>query len=455
MSGRFEGSCATALNRLTYPEISTLRAPADRLQILIFGINYAPELAGIAPYTTGLAEHLARQGHRVVVVTGVPHYPEWRPRRVQAGGQAVNPTVSRHRHYVPSRASSAGRVLYELTWLISALPALSREHADVVVGVIPSLSGGVLAWLAARHLAVPFGLIFQDTMGAAAKQSGYSGAARLAKAARAIERVVTLPAAGVAVVAEGFRGYLESLGVEPARIQRVRNWSRWTAPTESRDECRDRLGWSSEDFVCLHAGNMGKKQGLENVVKAAALIDGSGIRVVLAGDGNDRARLESLARSNGVRNLSFVGMQPPGEYEAMLRAADVLLVNQRGSVEEMSLPSKIGSYFAAGRPVVAAVSDRSETAREIRLARGGLIVKADDPGSLAQTLDRLRFDMDERGRLAATAEAFAKANLGPEQSLAEYERWLDELVGTSGASIRSPRFGRKSPASGEAVNTFD
>ena len=48
------------------------------MRVLIIGINYSPELTGIGPYTAGLAEHLASRGDDVTVITGLPHYPDWR-----------------------------------------------------------------------------------------------------------------------------------------------------------------------------------------------------------------------------------------------------------------------------------------------------------------------------------------------------------------------------------------
>ena len=48
------------------------------MHILVLGINYAPEKTSVAPFTTGLCEHLAALGHRVTVVTAFPYYPQWR-----------------------------------------------------------------------------------------------------------------------------------------------------------------------------------------------------------------------------------------------------------------------------------------------------------------------------------------------------------------------------------------
>src|SRR5947209_5433679 len=147
--------------------------------ILLIGINYAPEVAGIAPYTTGLADHFAAQGHSVRVITGLPHYPQWRRGPAPLNGSS-NPNVSRHWHFIPGKPTALGRMLYEASWLVSGTRALAVRRPEVVIGVIPSLSGGVLAWLAGRKFGAPMGLIFQDLMGPAAAQSGYQGGRRVA-----------------------------------------------------------------------------------------------------------------------------------------------------------------------------------------------------------------------------------------------------------------------------------
>ena len=95
------------------------------------------------------------------------------------------------------------------------------------------------------------------------------------------------------------------------------------------------------------------------------------MKIVLAGDGSDRPRLARVSRGLNLENVEFYGVQPPGEYEAMLRSADVLLVNQRSAVADMSMASKLTSYFAADKPVLAAVGVTSETAREVRASGGG------------------------------------------------------------------------------------
>jgi len=400
---------------------------ASAMSILLIGINYAPELTGIGPYTTGVAEHFARQGHSVRVITGVPHYPAWRRGRAPSNS-SPNPRVSRQWHFVPRNPTALGRMLYESSWLLSGMRALAVKQPQVVIGVIPSLSGGVLAWLASRKFRVPMGLIFQDLMGPAAAQSGYRGGTRVAGLTRRTEAFIARKADAVATISDGFSTYLTLAGVPSDRIQRVRNWTRFDVPTETRDTTRAHLGWAPSDFVCLHAGNMGHKQGLDNLLKAAQLVRNPQVKIVLAGDGNDRNRLIGRAKALKVRNVSFVGLQPSGLFESMLQAADVLLLNQRNSVGEMNLPSKLVSYFAAGRPVIGAVAAGSNASREIEASGGGILVPPADGPALAQAIEALMDSPEHAADLGQRGLAYAQQYLTREASMARYDEFLGRLA---------------------------
>lgn len=402
------------------------------LSVLIASGYYWPESVGVPPYVTGIAEHLSAQGHRVRVVSGFPHLPAWRPlaqRRLAAVESRGGVDIRRRWHYIPRSQSALRRALYEGSLVLLGLTALPvRWRPDVVIGVIPTFSGGVLAAAAGAIYRRPYGLLVYDLMGSAADQSGVRGGSQVASHLRAVELGLARRAAGVAVIADGFSRYFVSGGVPPARVSRLRMWTLFTAPSESVAETRARLGWAESAFVCLHAGNMGQKQALDVVLGAAAVLRDTGVQIVLAGDGNDRERLRRRAVDLALENLSFVEPQPVGRFEAMLRAADVLIVNQRASVVDMSLPSKLTSYFAAGRPVVAAVAAGSETAREVQAAQAGLVVAPEDPNALAEGILALKDSERERSRHGERASAYAAERLSPDAALPEYERFVQGLV---------------------------
>ncbi|MFN0282228.1 MAG: glycosyltransferase, partial [Kineosporiaceae bacterium] len=149
------------------------RAPAlAGRHVVVVGINYAPEPTGIAPYTTGMAEHLAASARSVTVLTGVPHYPNWRVPpayrwmlRCREESRLPNDTgllVHRMRHYVPSRQNALTRAGYEVSFLANAATKRLRNRPDLVIAVTPSLGGAVAAVPMARRHGAKLVVVVQD-----------------------------------------------------------------------------------------------------------------------------------------------------------------------------------------------------------------------------------------------------------------------------------------------------
>ena len=400
------------------------------MRLLLIGINYAPEQSGNAPYTTGFAEHMAARGHEVHVLTGQPHYPTWRKEQARSGLQnGVH--VHRRWLHVPGTQSAARRALYEGSFLASGASFLALPRPEVVLGVVPALSGGVLARMASQRFGVPYGVVFQDIMGLAAAQSGVSGARRVESAVRASEAWLVRGAASIGVVAEGFRPYLEAAGAESQRIHRLRNWRHVPLAGRSREDVRAEYGWRRDEFVCLHAGNMGHKQGLENVIEAARLASSrdDGLTFVLAGDGNRRAELEALASRYRLHNVRFLPSTDAEAYADLLSAADALVLNQGPDVTNMAFPSKVTSYVFSGRPIVAAVAPDSDAGRELADAGAALLVEPGEPRCLLDALRRVRSDQLLTRRLSSAAIAYGREHLTPEAAL---ERWEAFALRTAG-----------------------
>ena len=116
------------------PDLELVASPVAGKHVLVVGINYAPEPTGIAPYTTGVAEHLARSAASVEVFTGLPHYPSWQVpaeygRRLRTNELVNGVHVRRLKHYVPRTQSALTRALYEATFLVHAQTLRPRYTA--------------------------------------------------------------------------------------------------------------------------------------------------------------------------------------------------------------------------------------------------------------------------------------------------------------------------------------
>jgi glycosyltransferase involved in cell wall biosynthesis len=413
----------------------SIKASRTGTAVTFIGINYHPEPLGIAPYSTGLCSELVQRGYDVKVITGVPHYPEWRVapqyrwtwKSVENIGEVP---VTRLRHSVPRQFTTSGRLLMEATFGIRA--ALSQwNRPDVLICVTPALISTALLCLRFRASGPQrpaLGVWVQDLYSAGLAETQIAGSAAF-RAASELESWVLRQADGVAVIHDRLRSQmLDSLDVDPAKVTTIRNWSHVSSGTPfDRDADRKRLGWARDETVVLHAGNMGIKQGLDNVVRAAQLADQQNlkIRFVLLGDGNQRRSLEKLGE--GVRCLQIHDPLPDNEFAAALTAADILLVNQKPGVTEMSVPSKLTSYFQSGTAVLAATDEASGAAAEIRNSGAGIVVDSGDPRLLLKAVTALAGDTPLRTRLGANGAAYVTTVLNARNSLDCFDEWIEQL----------------------------
>ena len=399
-------------------------------------MHFAPEPSGNAPYTTSLAEALVARGHSVHVLTGTPHYPQW---RVYEGyGQWSSTSteqgvqVRRLRHYVANRPDMLRRSLMEATFGLR-LATQRMPEIDVSVSVSPALlSTAILAATRGRRPRTPSLLWVQDLYSRGIVETQRNGSGLAARAMTAVERATVKSFPHVVVAHDRFRERLVAdLGASENDVRVIKNWVRIparVADPSTRRRTRERLGWSSDEVVCVHAGNMGVKQGLENVVDAARAAGESAreLRFVLLGHGNQQPRLRELAE--GLPNLSFVDSLDDHEFRLALEAADVLLVNERPGVMEMSVPSKLTSYLASGRPVIAAVGRGSVTEQEVLRSGGGVCVAAGQPRELVNAVRLLGKDTTRADALGARGRAFAEAELSEDSAIDRFEATLFELV---------------------------
>jgi len=251
--------------------------------------------------------------------------------------------VIRKRHLVPPRQTLWGRALYEGTFLLNGLTA-RLDRPALVIGVVPSLGGAAMARLFARRWGIPYAVIVQDLMGRAVSETGIRGGRKVAGMIARAESWSLRRAQLVAAVSEAFYPYLRRIGVREARIVHMPNWVLRRSAEFDRTETRQRLGWGDDQQIVLHAGNMGLKQHLGQILAASKLAQVSAphVRFVLLGDGNQRSRLEQEAA--GLPNVSFMGSQSDTDYDLALRAADILLVSARATVADRSWPSTLTAY---------------------------------------------------------------------------------------------------------------
>jgi colanic acid biosynthesis glycosyl transferase WcaI len=404
------------------------------MRILIIGINYAPERTAVAPFTTGLCEHLASSGHDVTVITAFPYYPEWRVWDGYRGQffrrEVVNGiSVRRVWHFVPRRPSSLiQRLAHDFSYAMSAfLAGLFVGPYDIIYCSSPPPAAALSAYLLSGLKRIPYVIKLTDLASDAALATGIVKDGFKVGTARAIERFVYDGSEEIICLCQGFIDKLKKRGIDPAKLHLITDWADTEniRPLAEESAFRRDSGVAEGQLLILHTGNIGKKQELLNMVRAADLArDRTDLVWMLIGHGEERGLIEEEIRRRNLHNFRLMDLQPAKLLPQIYAAADVLVLNQKAAVEDAVIPSKLLTYMAAGRPVVAAVSDTSESARYIRAAKCGLVAPPGDPAALLQGILELRQNLRLRKEMGLNGRTYAESHLTKAKVLQCYDAFF-------------------------------
>jgi glycosyltransferase involved in cell wall biosynthesis len=397
-------------------------------RFILVGINYAPEPTGNAPYTTDLSIGLAKVGS-TRVITGIPHYPWWKKQADFDDSLTLkgrpNLSLKRVNHLVPSKQGNFSRFVMELSFGLN-IAIKEKLRGDVIVLVSPALISSAVVFLKTRLTRnnAKTVLWVQDLYEQGLKETATGGKLSSLVIGR-IENWLLRSVDQVVYAHTAFEQAKHGLRRSGQAAGSIPNWSQFAfEPDEESDETRKRYSLSSDRLV-LHIGNMGLKQGLENVIDAAREAERQmqPIHFLLVGSGNQIDNLKVLAGK--CQNISFIPPVSEKELSNLLNAGDILLVNEKPGVKEMSMPSKLTTYFQTGVPVLVCSEADSIAAREIRDHNIGFWVQSGTPNDLLKAV--LDLDLGNTNSVATAAKRFAEMNLGKSQAVEKFVSLLERV----------------------------
>ncbi|ACL73174.1 glycosyl transferase [Thioalkalivibrio sulfidiphilus HL-EbGr7] len=417
------------------------------MRILLYGINFAPELTGIGKYSGEMAAWLAARGHDVQVVTAPPYYPDWRVlggyspwkyrRESWCFDDQSRVRVHRCPIWVPRKPSGKKRLIHLASFALSSLPvalAHARWRPDVVMSVEPTLAVAPTALLLARLARAKSWLHVQDFEVDAAFDMGLVGGGWFKRQAMRTERALLSRFDRVSTISDRMMDRFAEKGVmDEARVL-FPNWADTHAicPLDKPSVFRHELGLSSDAVVVLYSGNLGEKQGLEVLIEAAKLVaDERNVVWVIAGTGSARARLEAM--SSGLSNVRWLPLQPLERLNELLNLADIHVLPQRADAADLVMPSKLTGMLASGRATVATATKGTQVGQV--MDECGVRVPPGDPRALAEAVVELARDESQRKVLGARARTYAEKHLGYDSIMTRFEAELNALVSGSARPV--------------------
>jgi colanic acid biosynthesis glycosyl transferase WcaI len=418
------------------------------LRILVYGINYAPELTGIGKYTGEMAAWLAGRGHEVRVVTAPPYYPAWRIRDDYRGAWyrtervASQPVVYRTPLYVPERPNGIKRIAHLVSFMLGSLPVMLRQafwQPQVVFTVEPTFFCAPLTLFVAKCAGAACWLHVQDFEVDAAFDLGLLPAeGPIHDAALRIERFFTYTFDRVSGISSKMVERARAKGIPDDRVVLFPNWvdvdTIYPIPPEVnrnnpfRQELATHVPNIENKVLLLYSGNMGAKQGLELLAPLAEFFAADPrVHFLFCGDGAFRPQLEALVAHRP--NVTLLPLQPLDRLNDLLNAADIHLLPQRADAADLVMPSRLTGMLASGRPVIATAHAGTQVAQVVE--GRGLAVPAEDDAALHAAVLRLVEDEELRLGLGRAARQYAVEHLGKQQLLEQFERDLKALVAQS------------------------
>lgn len=384
-----------------------------------------------------IARALARAGHAVSALTGVPNYPSGRmfegfsnrkrTREIWHGVSITRVlTIPRGRsrfqlllNYLLYPAAAAWRIL-----------RLGRDRCgDVSFVSMPSPLLQAIAGIAAKRLwGVPTVYWVQDIWPESAIVTLKIRNRAVVAALEALCGWIYRQADLVLVQSDGFHPAIARFGVPAERIKTLSNCAPETFDSPHTGEVPDHIRElvPKGRTILMFAGNIGDSQDFETIIAAAEkLHPDNNLLLVIVGSGRAEGRARSMVAERSLeKRVLFMGRYPESDMPGFFACADGLLVSLRDEpIFALTIPSKVQAYLASGRPVLASLA--GEGAAVIERAGAGLVVSPSDPAALAAAMARFtQLTRAERARMGESGRAYYGAHFSLEAVTARLQEFL-------------------------------
>lgn len=366
---------------MTGPNFLSVDKP---LKILAVHRYYWPDTPPYAAMLRRIVKRWVDDGHDVDVLSSQPSYKSAldnrrMPKRDRLDGSRVIRL---------SLPNEAGRPLIRLLNTLRLCCAIIfqavilRRYDVIMISTAPPVLGGVAASLVARLTGARFIYHCMDLHPEIGRVSGEFRQPLIYKALSMLDAWSCRRAAPVIVLSEDMQDTLRARKGGASWDIRVLN--NFSLPSDGEDNNTELpFHFDSGRFTLLFAGNIGRFQGLDILIKAMVQIRvRSDIELVLMGEGTERKRLETLVERNGAR-VRFVGHHSVMVAKRAMSKASAGFVSLTPGLYKYAYPSKTATYLEQGCPVLVAVEPESRLARDIVDNGLGLAVQPNDPDSLA------------------------------------------------------------------------
>ena len=401
------------------------------MHVLILSQYFWPENFRI----NDLAVSLSEKECRVTVLTGHPNYPEGRFFKGYGGWgknkERYNEVIIRRVPIVPrGKGGPLMLILNYLSFVLSASllgPFLCREKYDLIFVYEPSpITVGIPAIVLKKLKHLPIFFWVQDLWPETLSAVGVVKSRRLLDLVGKMVGEIYAQCDRILIQSKTFRSSIEKYSSEPEKILYFPN------SAEGLYECLLPDYESSfgqlmpSGFKVMFAGNIGAAQGFGTILDAAELLKNhKDIHWVILGDGRMRSHVEEDVKIRGLDStFHLLGRYPLETMPQFFAFADTLLVSlKEDPIFSLTIPGKLQSYLACGKPVIAALDGAG--ADVVRESGSGFVCSPENAAELSETVLKMySCSKEERKRMGVRGRSYFESHFEPTMLVQKLVQWM-------------------------------
>ena len=372
------------------------------MRIIFFTDHFVPEISAPAAHIFDRCKIWVEQGHDVTVITNIPNYPLGEPykgykNKFRQWESLDGIKVLRVGTYMAENKGTIKRTLDYISFAFSSfINSLTIQKPDVVYSTSPHIFApfGAIAFSIIKR--VPHVLEVRDIWPESiAATTGMSSNSFIYKFFELIEKIIYKLSTRIVVFTYSFKENLIKKGISDKKLDVVINGANLSLFKEPVNDIDLELSLGLENkFVVGYMGTHGLSHDLLNAVRAAGILKDSSVHFLFLGEGAEKAKMISLAKSLKATNIHFIDRQAREDLPKYWGFIDVGLVHLKNDpIFETVIPSKIFETMASGRPIIYC-GPNSDGSNLIIEYQCGIISKPDDPQDLASKIIKLKDNPD-------------------------------------------------------------
>ncbi len=395
-------------------------------KILVICQYYKPEPFRIS----NICEEMVKRGHEVHVVTGYPNYPEGILYEGYGKGRHTDEIINGvkiHRCYtVPRGRGTLKRMENYYSYSIASTAyvlsdkCVTSDGSNFDMVFCNQLSPIMMAHAAIaykRKYKVPAVMYCLDLWPESLIAGGITRNSLIYKYYHSVSSHIYRSMDKILVTSRMFTDYLcKEFEIGKKKIEYLPQYA---------EELFEPIPLKTEDgiFDFVFAGNIGEIQSVDTIINAATRLKDEPVKFHIVGAGTDLERIKSLA--SGLDNVIFYGRHSLEEMPEFYSKADALLVTLKADpILSLTLPGKVQSYMAVGRPIIGAIN--GETRLVIEKSRCGLCGPAEDYVELADNIRLFISNKTDRETFAEAAKKYYKENFDKQIFMNKFEKVVSD-----------------------------